>query len=790
MLPSPAKGRRRGPKPSVASFVFATVVALLPLLTQGARAETELPTEVYNDQDLAGMLSIGTTTDKPNEGIEYAGLLRDMVDCSIYKLPRSLLRKMMQADIQPECSLALLRSYRAILNFEPWALRLFDASGKFPTGMFQGTHMDAGAFDQCLETVIRRENGDVVSRGQYCNLLAYSDNATALKDTIESFSSNLHPRILFYKDYFSAEDAPILRLGICFTDECSRDDLQALVNVVKPPLLRLEVSNCITAEPQPWDRAQIAIVIFFSVLLVIIFGSTCVDELLKNKPKDKKEMSILLQFVTAFSVTSNTRQLLKVADRIHDDDYHLQFLHGMRFFCCIHIVLGHYYINLSDTWSRVLNLFIASDQWPQLIATAIFNSVDTFFFLSGFFLCFTMNKQNKNGLLVFLTNVVRRLIRFLSPPVFVVMCLYLLPHFVDGPDVNAFFLKLYDDVDKHWWQFLLHIKNLYGTAAGNVRGTGLSGGALSGLDNQVNHSRGYIATPPPPPSPLVHMWYLSADFQLFLVSLLVVSIFKSRRTLAISTFVLLAGICCSFGTWVVASSHVLPFLIFPGPRLNTMTNTLEKFYLHPYYHAVCYFSGCIAFFLVEGFRQRKITKSMQIAGWCLSVSCGLASVFAKLPWYRSANPTTQEVTLIVSFFDRIFWSVFLVWITLAFSSGRGGCLSKFLSWNAFVPLSKLSFCVYLIHFPFIQLMLHASRERIFWSHFNVVTLWFATLVWSFLLAYVAYLACEAPSTTLCSLIFGKLIGRRSASKRWHPEEPAECDAKQPKTMKGAVSSCC
>ncbi|KAL1446893.1 hypothetical protein MTO96_044457 [Rhipicephalus appendiculatus] len=66
-----------------------------------------------------------------------------------------------------------------------------------------------------------------------------------------------------------------------------------------------------------------------------------------------------------------------------------------------------------------------------------------------------------------------------------------------------------------------------------------------------------------------------------------------------------------------------------------------------------------------------------------------------------------------------------------------GFIGRFLSWNAFVPLSKLSFGVYLIHMPFTQLMLHASRERVLWSKFNVITLWFAVLVWSFLLGLFA-----------------------------------------------------
>ncbi|KAH7960479.1 hypothetical protein HPB49_020150 [Dermacentor silvarum] len=254
------------------------------------------------------------------------------------------------------------------------------------------------------------------------------------------------------------------------------------------------------------------------------------------------------------------------------------------------------------------------------------------------------------------------------------------------------------------------------------------------------------------------------------------------KIMAVSSFILLSGICCGIGTWVVATSDVLPFIIFPGPLLNVATNTVDQYYVRPYYHAVCYFSGCIAFLAMEGFKNKKMTKGMQITGWCLSVGCGLASVFAKLPWYKSINPTAESVALVASFFDRILWSVFLVWITLACSSGRGGFVSRFLSWNAFVPLSKLTFGVYLIHFPFVHLMLHASRERILWSHFNVITLWFATLVWSFLLAYIAFLACDAPSTTLCRLIFGRLIGKPQT-------EPAEKDATGKKIPECRISSC-
>ncbi|XP_037564494.1 nose resistant to fluoxetine protein 6-like [Dermacentor silvarum] len=319
------------------------------------------------------------------------------------------------------------------------------------------------------------------------------------------------------------------------------------------------------------------------------------------------------------------------------------------------------------------------------------------------------------------------------------MCFYLLPRVVNGPDARAGFQKMFDEITNHWWQLLLQIRNFYETTVSDV---------------------------------LLHTWYLSADFQLYLVSLLTLLILKGHKTALVAAFTVFSLIGCAFGMWVLVSRDLLPFQIFPGPDMPLLTRTLSEFYVRPYYHAVCYFSGCMTFLLMGDFRKRKITKGTQLAGWCVSVSCGLISVFAKLAWYRSPNPTSEAVTLLAAFFDRILWSVFIVWITLACASGRGGFVARFLSWNAFVPLSKLSFGVYLIHLPFIQLMLHASRERVLWSKFNLVTLWLSVVVWSFLLSYLTFLACEAPTAKLNSLIFGRMVGRGDPRKQKQPEQSA------------------
>ncbi|KAH7957782.1 hypothetical protein HPB52_022664 [Rhipicephalus sanguineus] len=529
-------------------------------------------------------------SENAGDELDYLPLLRNALAGGFANMPVALRRKLLSADVTPECNAGLLRTMRAFQNLEPWALRLLDASGKFPTGLLQGSRVDLGAFDECLETEVFDSYGDVITRGQYCNLLVYIENSTAVEGKIDSFSSVLHPKLKYFKNYFSVEELPVVRIAMCFVEECTQRDLQALVDAVKPRLVRLEVSNCVTAQVEPWIFMLccffMACRMFLCILLVIILAATFTDRVMKLKPKLIEKHGALSELTKGFSVTSNTRMLLRVADKSNTEHYSLQFLHGMRFFCIVHIVLCHSGQTLSDNWSRYLNLLIASDEWSFMIFSAGFSSVGTFFFLSGFFLSLTVRRQTRSGPVVFIIGVIRRFIRTAIPLFFIIMCLHLMPRFVFGPDTKSFFHKLHEDVAHHWWHLLLMIRNFVEITAWDV---------------------------------LPHVWYLSTDFQLFTISLVVLLAFKSRKMLAVGAFLLLSLLGCAIGTWAVAGSDLLPFMIFPGPILQVMSKTVNEYYMRPYYHAVCYFGGCIAYLLIEDFRQRKINKFTLLFAfivWC------------------------------------------------------------------------------------------------------------------------------------------------------------------------------
>ncbi|KAL1481071.1 hypothetical protein MTO96_050492, partial [Rhipicephalus appendiculatus] len=218
------------------------------------------------------------------------------------------------------------------------------------------------------------------------------------------------------------------------------------------------------------------------------------------------------------------------------------------------------------------------------------------------------------------------------------MCIFVLPRFVSGPDTKRFFERYDEEIAETWWALLLHIRNWYGT---------------------INEE-----------TLLVHVWYLSADFQLFVTSLLILLILKKWKRMTLGTFTLFSALGCGIALWTATNPDVLPFMVYPAYTRSSQLATLNTYYVRPFYHAVCFFSGCMTFISLENFRNRKISKTMQVSCWCMAVTCALCVTFMKIPWYRHETHS-EAVKLVAAFSERVLWSLFLAWLTLSCATGRG-----------------------------------------------------------------------------------------------------------------------
>lgn len=131
--------------------------------------------------------------------------------------------------------------------------------------------------------------------------------------------------------------------------------------------------------------------------------------------------------------------------------------------------------------------------WRSFYITTAYLSVDTFFFISGMLLAYQFFKTECPSLRNYFTKVpqmiLHRYIRLTPVVVAIFIPVITISRYMgSGPMYQSLIVTERDKCLKNWWSFLLYVQNY------------------------VNYSN--LCLP--------HTWYLSADWQLFLVSLLVV----------------------------------------------------------------------------------------------------------------------------------------------------------------------------------------------------------------------------------------------------------------------------
>ncbi|KAH6948481.1 hypothetical protein HPB50_024820 [Hyalomma asiaticum] len=140
--------------------------------------------------------------------------------------------------------------------------------------------------------------------------------------------------------------------------------------------------------------------------------------------------------------------------------------------------------------------------------------------------------------------------------------------------------------------------------------------------------------------------------------------------------------------------------------------------------------------------------------WAVVVGFTAACVLYRFEWSRGTRHSDLEKASL-AFWDRTLWALVLAVLTFMLSSGRGGFIESTLSAKPLAVLSRLTYGIYLVHFPFIFIWKCAVRERLYQNIFNLFSESVSVFVWSCMLALLLFLACEAPVGRLDKLVWAK-----------------------------------
>lgn len=224
---------------------------------------------------------------------------------------------------------------------------------------------------------------------------------------------------------------------------------------------------------------------------------------------------------------------------------------------------------------------------------------------------------------------------------------------------------------------------------------------------------------------------------------------------AIFTGILLAvGMACAFWKEYIYNGNFFTMKEDGG-------DYWRQVYIVPWCRVGCWAVGMLLGLLVY-YRKGKPLRNKIIArfGWLLAAGVALFLVY--IP-YTEQKKDGQEWTRVdrafYEGFGRPAWGVCIAWLILACHSGKGGIVNTILSWNGFIPLSRLTYAAYLVHPICMMVNVWSRRTLLYVNDYTIIYLFLGHLCMTYMVAFVCSLAFEAPFMGLEKVLFRR--GRRS-----------------------------
>lgn len=84
-------------------------------------------------------------------------------------------------------------------------------------------------------------------------------------------------------------------------------------------------------------------------------------------------------------------------------------------------------------------------------------------------------------------------------------------------------------------------------------------------------------------------------------------------------------------------------------------------------------------------------------GWAAAVLVGVSCMFSVSVFYQPAHAYHPLEAALYASLHRLGWCAATAWIIFACVTGNGGVMQRVLTWRPLVPLSRLTYCAYLVN---------------------------------------------------------------------------------------------
>lgn len=236
-------------------------------------------------------------------------------------------------------------------------------------------------------------------------------------------------------------------------------------------------------------------------------------------------------------------------------------------------------------------------------------------------------------------------------------------------------------------------------------------------------------------------WYMSNDTQFYVLA--VILLLVSARHFKGAVIGLVAFL---IGSWVVTIFIAVHYNF--RARIEEPFGLFDQLYDKPWSRLGPYLFGMFAgWFLFVTKCKLKMSFLTVAVGWFLSLFS-----LAYLVYGLHVVHLDLAGSALYASVGHSAWGAALAWIVIACCTGHGGCVNSALSCRLLQPLSRLTYCAYLVH-PIIMTMTNFQMDGPLHLH-NLITmiLYFGNAVASFMLSFFISLTFEAPVVNLLKIM--------------------------------------
>ncbi|XP_054007968.1 O-acyltransferase like protein-like isoform X1 [Hylaeus anthracinus] len=442
---------------------------------------------------------------------------------------------------------------------------------------------------------------------------------------------------------------------------------------------------------------------------------------LRSTTSEEHKFGVLEELLLSFSVLTNVKIICD--NKVGGDT--ISTIHGLRVISMTWVILGHTCITAFKFSDNMEYRKVVERKFLfQTISNGAF-SVDTFFFMGGLLVSFLYFRTNAKGDLKTLTQGTRGLVsgslkfiglllyrftRLTAPYMFVLGVVQIAMKWFHSNSVFEPPTADHYNCPNYWWRNLLYINTLFP------------------VDQMC----------------MIWSWYVADDTQFYIIGAVILILATNHfkiATFALSTLLLSSWL--TTGYIALANNHM--------PSSDDPLALFDKIYDKPWTRLGPYLIGMsMGYFLFKTDCKVKMTKTTVCVGWLLSSACLLSLLYGL--YEADLSPIMAAA---YSSLSHSIWAFGLSWIVMACSTGYGGCVNSILSAPILYPVSRITYCAYLIHPLVIRLTALNLDSPFHLGKYTMMITFLGQLVLSYVLSFIISLSFEAPIVSMLKILSPK-----------------------------------